>query len=131
MRRVADSLSVVDLKAIGSGDYEVCATERANYDEGTCELRLDLDSFVRRVNPHGRDMILRPSWLPHPEMLRHRVSMDDASADAKEVFEDWRRKLKHAIPAMDDFCQSIKASPAGGTGMPGELGYSAESAKLE
>jgi hypothetical protein len=114
MKRVADSLCVVDSKTIEKDDYEICAQERADFDEGTSELTMELDSFVRRVNPHGPDIIIHPPWLPHAEVLRHRVSGDDASDDAKEVFQDWTRKLKQNIPALDDFSRSVTASPADG-----------------
>lgn len=107
MRKIAESLCVVESKIIGRTEYEVCASETADFDESNSVLRVDLASFVRRVNPHGRDDVLHPGWLPGPEVLQHHLPKEDASEDAREIFQNWRRKLKQAIPNTKEFCASL------------------------
>lgn len=84
---------------------ELCATAEADYDEADSSLRVSLDSFVRQVRHAGPDVCTRPEWLPRPEALREKVSAEEASELARDIFHRWTRKVR---AAADMTCSAPK-----------------------
>ena len=102
-RNVLDSLEIIDTRETGRDSYEVCAAGRATFDETAAQLCIQLDAFVRRFEMRGKDQEFRPAWLPNPETVRMRVSHEEASEAAKDIFNSWARKVRRTIPASNQW----------------------------
>ena len=87
-RLLADRSQAVEHRELSGDTYEICATSLAHYTDESSELELQLGSFVRRINPRGRDEIMHPAWLPRTDTIRHSMSLDDAIEEAKQKQAD-------------------------------------------
>lgn len=110
MRPYIDTSQILESREIGDHTCEVVATAKGEYDAATGELRLELDSFLRRVNTRGRDDESRPRWLPKPDRMTDHVPPGDASEEVKEVFHKWAAKVRRSIPDTN-LWEETKASP--------------------
>lgn len=98
MKRLCDTISIVAAREVNSSNYEVCATELAEFDEDASKATVRLDSFVRLVNPRGPDVLSHPGWLPTAEQFEHCLSQDEARAEARQAFAGWKNKVRRSIP---------------------------------
>ncbi len=108
MRRLCDRTEIVETREVGGGVFEVCAHETAHFDEESRECTVRLDSFVRAVNPRGADRDLHPSWLPRPDTTRHKMELDEALEESREMFRRWTAKVRATIPDADVFARSVR-----------------------
>lgn len=99
MRTIASLSEPVASKDLGDGVYEVWATAESQYDDERGELLVELDSFVRPTDIRLKETRIDPDWLPKKGKVAQRVGLDEAHAEAKEVFESWVRKVRRHIPA--------------------------------
>lgn len=114
MKRLCDTISIVAAREVNSSNYEVCATELADFDEEASKVMVHLDSFVRLVNPRGPDVLTHPGWLPSAENFEHCVSQDEARAEARQAFAGWKNKVRRSIPPAP-FAASSSEPPHGST----------------
>ncbi len=102
-RSVLDTVRILETREVGRQSYEVCATGRADYDENSREMRVDLDALVRRFEMRGKDEVFRPAWLPHRDSVRTHVSLEEAPDAAKEIFGAWAQKVRKATPSPGEW----------------------------
>jgi hypothetical protein len=103
MKRVLSISEIVQDLDLESEPRELCASAEADYDEKKSTLTVKLDAFVRQVRHAGPDVCSRPDWLPKAESLRERVSPEEASDLARDIFQRWTRKVR-------DSCEAPKAA---------------------
>ena len=91
------SEAVEELELPGHGTAEVHVSAEGNYDGSRGMLLLTLSSGIRPLV--DADTCLRPAWLPNPQLLQEHVSVEEATALAREIFSHWAEKVRRAIPA--------------------------------
>ena len=92
MKKVISISEIVAPIQVESDLSEVWATADASYHEG--KLQVQLDSFLRRARDNER---LSADWLPSGEKVIERVSLEEGSAAAKEIFENWAERVRRAV----------------------------------
>lgn len=97
-RPVLDTVKILETRDVAHELYEICATAVASFDEDSRELTVELDGFVRRFEMRGEDQILRPPWLPRPDVVRTGADRAEAPEAAKEIFASWSQKVRKSIP---------------------------------
>ena len=107
MKRIADSVCIVDEKCTNGDTYAVCASELAEFDESNSTLAVTLDSFVRKVNLRSRDTCFHPSWLPPHQEVRCHISREEAGDEAGAIFGNWTHKVKETIPGLAEFHDTL------------------------
>lgn len=98
-----DTVKILETRDVAHELYEICATSVASFDEDSRELTVELDSFVRRFEMRGEDQILRPPWLPRPDVVRTGVDREEAPEAAKEIFASWSQKVRKSIPPTNEW----------------------------
>jgi hypothetical protein len=73
---------------------KVWASADADYDEAKSRLEVKLDSFLRRSSDNEH---LSASWLPGKETVSDRVDVEEGNPAAKEIFENWVKRLRRAV----------------------------------
>jgi hypothetical protein len=92
MKKVISISEIVAPIQIEDDLCEVWASAEASYHEG--KLEVELDSFVRRSSDNEH---LSASWLPETQTVIERVDFEEGSPAAKEIFENWVKRVRQAI----------------------------------
>jgi hypothetical protein len=92
MKKVISISEIVAPIQIENEVCEVWASAEAGYYEGKLEVKLD--SFLRRSSDNKH---LSASWLPETETVVERVDFEEGSRAAKEIFENWVRRVRRAL----------------------------------
>jgi hypothetical protein len=92
MKKVISISEMVAPIQVKSELCEVWASADATYHEG--KLEVNLDSFLRRSSD---DQHLPASWLPDTERVIERVDFAEGSPAAKEIFENWVKRVRQAV----------------------------------
>lgn len=108
VRRVLETIEIVDSRQIEGVDTEICATAEGQFDEEQRQLLITLDSFTRPADIRLKEQHAQPGWLPERQVVRESVSRDEASGLARDVFKRWVNKLRMASAAESAF--SVQAS---------------------
>jgi hypothetical protein len=99
MKRIVCASEIVASFTKEKEELEVCATEEANFDEGRSQLLVELNSFVRPVDPRSKLKVFVADWLPKKQSLRESVSQEEAAEVAREIFHRWAGKVREAVPS--------------------------------
>jgi hypothetical protein len=92
MRKVI-SISEVVAPIQGEKDPgEVWASADAAYHEG--KLKVKLECFMRRSSD-SRHVTAR--WLPEAETVVEHIDFEDGSPAAREIFENWVKRVRRAV----------------------------------
>lgn len=97
MKRVLSISEVVETLALPSGAVEVLATGEADYDEGTSQLAMRLDSTFRPVEAKPNGHGLSATLLPRPDTVRVTLDRAEASAAARDIFRDWVKRVHQSV----------------------------------
>ena len=98
MRKVISiSQTVVHVYA-ENGRCEVWASGNAKYDETHARLEVKLDSFLRRS---WDDKRARADWLPNSQTVMSTASFEEGTSIAKEIFNNWLRRVRQAVASKD------------------------------
>jgi hypothetical protein len=100
MKRVIDTSEVLGTVEQAEGSCEVCASADAAYDEAARRVVIRLDAFLRTANPRSKERRLRAPWLPAGETVSESAAPEEAGAVAREIFQRWVRKVRHAAPPL-------------------------------
>ena len=92
MKKVISISEIVAPIQIEDDFCEVWASAEANYHEGKLEVKLD--SFLRRSSDNEH---LSTNWLPETETVIERVDFEEGSPAAKEIFENWVKRVRQAV----------------------------------
>jgi hypothetical protein len=82
------------------GDCDVCCSGEGTYDEPAGLLTLRLDAFLRTRDIAHAERQFRPAWLPSAQSAEERVSRDEASDLARELFNRWVKKVRDVITEL-------------------------------
>jgi len=99
MKTVISISEVVETVSDWRGQWEVCASADANFDEAESVLVVQLDSFARPVETKSEPEISEPEWLPRREIVREHVSLGEAVEVAKDIFHRWVTRIRRSIPS--------------------------------
>jgi hypothetical protein len=97
MRRVLSISEVVETLAAPGGAVEVLATGDAEYDEGTAQLVMRLDSVLRPVDANNNGHGLPEGLLPHSDKLLTHLDWTEALPAARDIFRDWARRVHQSV----------------------------------
>lgn len=89
---------IIETLRDGDDEMEVCATAETQYDPSAEKISVALDSFARCVSASGDSEHVSRAWLPAAERVTEHLSHDEATAFAKDVFQNWVRKVHATIP---------------------------------
>lgn len=92
MKKVISISEVVAPLQVENDPREIWATADASYHEGKLEVKLD--SFVRRARDNEH---LPAPWLPDAETVVERVDFEEGSPAAREIFENWVKRVRRTI----------------------------------
>jgi hypothetical protein len=92
MKKVISISEIVAPIQVENDLCEVWASAEATYHKG--ELEVNLASFLRRSSD---DQHLPASWLPKTEKVIERVELEEGSPAAKEIFENWVKRVRRAV----------------------------------
>jgi len=97
MRRVfSTSENLGTLRSKGE-KWELMAEAASDYDEAEGILNISLDAYLRpEQGPVGEPF--RPEWLPAAQVQREHVQLGETIPLAKEVFQNWVRRIRKAAP---------------------------------
>jgi hypothetical protein len=93
----AISISEV-IGTIGDGRIEICASANAAYDRAKERVFVSLEAFARRVSAYGDGSRMAMRWLPAREHVTNELPREDAVEFARDVFRNWARKVRRAVP---------------------------------
>src|SRR5262245_35945000 len=99
MKTVICISEVVESVSDWRGQWEVCASAEATYDEVQSALFVQLDRFTRSLETRSALAITQPEWLPRRETVRERVSLAEAVPVAKDIFCRWVNRIRRSIPS--------------------------------
>ncbi|MGZ5504867.1 MAG: hypothetical protein ACXWJB_08230 [Limisphaerales bacterium] len=99
VRRVLETIEIVDSRQIGGLETEICATADGRFDEAREELVVELDSFTRPADIRLKEQHSQPAWLPKQQLVRESISRDEALELARDVFKRWVNKVRSASPS--------------------------------
>jgi len=94
MKKVISISEIVAPIRVENDACEVWASADADYDEAKSRLEVKLDSFLRRSSDNEH---LPASWLPGKETVSERVDFEEGSPAAKEIFENWVKRVRRAV----------------------------------
>lgn len=97
MRRVLSISEVVETLATPGGAVEVLATGDAEYDEGTAQLVMRLDSVLRPVDARNNGHGLPEGWLPRPDKVLNHLDWAEALPAARDIFRDWVKRVHQSV----------------------------------
>jgi hypothetical protein len=97
MKTVISISEVVETASDWRGEWEVCASADATYDETNSVLIVHLKSFSRPVETRSEPEIPLPDWMPAGETVRERVSLEEAVEVAKDIFHRWVTRIRRCI----------------------------------
>ena len=100
MKRVIETSETLGLLETPEGQRELCASATGSFDESAGLLAVDLEAFLRNVDLVTKERRFSADWLPKPETARERVSMEEASAVAREIFHNWVRRVRDSSPSL-------------------------------
>jgi hypothetical protein len=83
---------------------EVWASAHADYNEAKSRLEVKLDSFLRRSSDNEH---LPASWLPGTETVSERIDLEEVSPAAKEIFENWVKRVRRAVRGYQKVCVRV------------------------
>ena len=88
------------IATIGEGDssLQICVTADADYDPAMEKVAVALDSFGRETSASTNGEHLRLSWLPPAENVTEHLPRDEAADFAKDVFQNWVKRVRNSIP---------------------------------
>ena len=92
MKKVISISEIVAPIQIEDDFCVVWTSAEANYHEGKLEVKLD--SFLRRSSDNEH---LSTNWLPETETVIERVDFEEGSPAAKEIFENWVKRVRQAV----------------------------------
>jgi hypothetical protein len=98
MRNILFLSEVVESAEGTHGQWEVCATAEAGYDEAHSELVTTTECFVRPITDgksSAKGALL--NWLPQPDVVHRHVARCEAQDAAREVFRNWIRRVRRSI----------------------------------
>lgn len=75
---------------------EVCASADATYDRQSGVAVVELKSLTRPAGIVGTRNAV--DWLPADQTVKESVPREEASEFARDVFMDWVKKVRAAIP---------------------------------
>jgi hypothetical protein len=101
MKQLASLSETVDCWAGNDGVFEVIASAEATYCESRKALLVQLDVTLRPLNFLPDEDFLSASWVPHRDTVLEMVPDAKARAMAEKVFQDWKAKVRKAIPRSD------------------------------
>jgi hypothetical protein len=93
MKKVISISEIVAPIRVENDACEVWASADADYDEAKSQLEVKLECFLRRSSDNEH---LRASWLPGTETVSERVDFEEGSLAAKEIFENWVKRVRRA-----------------------------------
>lgn len=100
MKNVISISEVVESREESGRTIEVVATAEAAFEEEKSELVTALGVFLRPVDLQHKEKHLTADWLPSGEVIRERVSLDEAALLAKEIFHRWVGKVRRSVPSF-------------------------------
>ena len=100
MKRVIDTTEVLGTVDLPKGEYEVCASADAQYNEETGRLVVELNSFLRSTNLRVKEERLSADWLPAAQTVNESVGLEEALELARDIFHRWVRKVRQVIPSL-------------------------------
>ena len=103
MKKVISISEIVASIQVENDLCKVWASAAADYHEGKLEVKLE--SFLRRSSDNKR---VSASWLPETETVVEHIDFEEGSPAAKEIFENWVRRVRRAVTKRS----GMGASPA-------------------
>ena len=73
MKKLISSSEVVESVYGDGGEWEVCATAEADYDESDSRVVVELESFLRKASTSGDGEVRQLPWLPGRQESRDRA----------------------------------------------------------
>lgn len=99
MKRVIDTSEILGSVDYRGGQWEVCAAAEAGYDSERESLQVALDTFLRFPKAE-KETTERPEWLPRPQTVTERASLEDVGELARDIFHSWVRKVRESTPRI-------------------------------
>jgi hypothetical protein len=98
MKKVISISEVIELIPWESKTAELCATAEAVYDKEHGKVVVELDAYVAPVDIVKDEERIRPPWLLPKETFATGVDLEEAAEVARDVFQNWVKRLRHASP---------------------------------
>jgi len=98
MRRVVSSSEIVGNCECQGLSMDVSAHSDAYYEEATSTLQVKLMAEVEPADNEFHSSWPHPDWLPAKQTVQEHLPYEDALQVAKEIFRNWARKVREAMP---------------------------------
>jgi hypothetical protein len=97
MRRVVSSSELVGACVWQGLLMDVSAHGDAYYEEATGTLEVRLTAEAEPADGEFHSPWPQPQWLPAKQTVREHLPYEDALEAAKEIFQNWARKVREAM----------------------------------
>ena len=99
--QVLSQTEIVYRASTHQGEWEVCATARADYRLADSTLTVELDAFVRPVLGSGQHDGFAPPWLPPRKRVARRVPAGKARSSAQAILRRWVQSIRRSVRAAE------------------------------
>lgn len=100
MNSILNINEIVGTVELPQGEFEVCASADATYDQKANSLVVRLDTSLRPCVTIENAADREATWLPKSQSVTEHVGIDEAGEVARDIFKRWVRKVRESAPAL-------------------------------
>jgi hypothetical protein len=100
MNSILNTTEIIGTVELPQGDFEVCASADASYDQKGNSLVVRLDANLRPCAKSDNAADGQAIWLPKKQFVTEHVAIDEAGEVARDIFKRWVRKIRESAPGL-------------------------------
>jgi len=100
MHGILNTTEIIGTVELPAGEFEVCASADASYDQSGNSLVVRLDANLRPCSTTRSAAQIEVDWLPKRQSVTEHVAIDEAGEVARDIFKRWVCKIREAAPAL-------------------------------
>lgn len=100
MNSILNTSEIVGTVELPGGEFEVCASADADYQQSSNKLSIRLTCDLRPCVTNQKLPVTPIDWMPKSQTITEHVPIGEAGEVARDVFTRWVRKIRDVAPSM-------------------------------
>jgi hypothetical protein len=100
MNSILNTSEIVGTVELAQGEFEVCASADATYNQSSSALSVQLDAKLRPCGAGDKASDVHVEWIPRRQIVNEHVAIEEAGEVARDVFKRWVQKVRECAPSL-------------------------------
>lgn len=100
MNSILNTTEIVGTVELPQGEFEVCASADATYNQNSGTLSVELGANLRPGAATDKTTDVHAEWIPKGQIVNEHVGIEEAGEVARDIFKRWVRKIRECVPSL-------------------------------